>query len=271
MIFEDGFFHADPHPGNILLAGTPEAPLIGLVDLGMVGRLSPEMRDRTIDLMVAAVRQDHIAVADALWAIGTPTKKVDMRAYRAEVSLLAEKYLGRPLKEINFADMLSDLVRGATKYGLEVPPDFLLVGKAIMTIEGVGKEIDPDLDVFGEARPFFLELLRKRYSPERIGNEVWRGLERLSGAAYDLPQQLREILEDLRLGRMTVRTSDPTMPAIVNRLGRRLFAGLVVGSFVLSGTWLLAARANETAGYLLIAFGIVVMVGHVLLDLIRPT
>jgi ubiquinone biosynthesis protein len=271
MIFEDGFFHADPHPGNILLSGEPESPVIGLIDLGMVGRLSPEMRDRTIDLMIAAIRQDHAAIADALWAIGTPTKKVDMRAYRAEVSVLAEKYIGRPLKEIDLAAMISDLVRGATKYGLEVPPDFLLVGKALMTIEGVGKEIDPELDVFGEARPFFLDLLRKRYSPERIGNEIWRGLERLSGAAYDLPQQLREILEDLRLGRMTVRTSDPTLPGIVNRLGRRLFAGLIVGTFVLSGTWLLASGAHETVGYTLIAFGAAFMIGHLLMDLIRPT
>src|SRR6185503_3486637 len=98
MIFEDGFFHADPHPGNILISGTPDAPVIGLIDLGMVGRLSPEMRDRTIDLMVGAVRQDHVAVADALYQIGTPTKKIDTRAYRAEVAELAEKYLGRPLK-----------------------------------------------------------------------------------------------------------------------------------------------------------------------------
>lgn len=269
MIFEDGFFHADPHPGNILLSGTPDKPVIGLIDLGMVGRLSPEMRDRTIDLMIAAVRQDHLAVADALWAIGTPTKKVDMRAYRAEVSVLSEKYIGRPLKEIDMAAMISDLVRGATKFGLEVPPDFLLVGKAIMTIEGVGKEIDPDLDVFGEAKPYFLDLLRKRYSPERIGNEIWRGLERLSVAAYDLPQQVREILEDLGLGRMTVRTQDPELPAIVNRLGRRLLAGLVVGAFVLSGTWLLAARTHEPVGIVMIVFGALFLLGHVFLDVVR--
>ena len=269
MIFEDGFFHADPHPGNILLSGEPSAPVIGLIDLGMVGRLSPEMRDRTIDLMIAAVRQDHLAVADALWAIGTPTKKVDMRAYRAEVSVLSEKYIGRPLKEIDMAAMISDLVRGATKFGLEVPPDFLLVGKAIMTIEGVGKEIDPDLDVFGEAKPYFLDLLRKRYSPERVGNEIWRGLERLSVAAYDLPQQVREILEDLRLGRMTVRTHDPELPAIVNRLGRRLLAGLVVGAFVLAGTWLLAARTHETVGIVMICFGALFLLGHVFLDVVR--
>lgn len=269
MIFEDGFFHADPHPGNILIMGEPDAPVLGLIDLGMVGRLSPELRDKTIDLMIAAVRQDHLAVADALYAIGTPTKKIDMRAYRAEVSVLAEKYLGRPLKEIEMSAMISDLVRGASKFGIEIPADFLLVGKALMTMEGVGKEIDPNLDVFGETKPFFLELLRKRYSPERMGNELWRAFEKLSGAAYDLPQQTREVLDDLRLGRLTIRTTDPTLPATVDRLGRRVFAGFVIAAFVLSGAWLAATKEQLVFGVVLVVFGVLTLLGHVALDALR--
>jgi ubiquinone biosynthesis protein len=257
MIFEDGFFHADPHPGNVIVLGTNDDPVIGLIDLGMVGRLSPELRDRTIDLMVAAVRKDHYAVADALYAIGRPTKKVDMREYRAEVATLAEKYLGKPLKEIELASMLRDLVQGAVKYGLEIPPDFVMVGKALMTVEGIGKEIDPDLDVFGEASPYFLDLLRKRYSPQRLGNELWRGVEQLSRAGYDMPMQAREVLEDLRLGRMTVRAEDPGLPAAADRLGRRIFSGLVIGTLVVSGTLLVRADVHVELGVgMLVAAGL---------------
>jgi ubiquinone biosynthesis protein len=136
-------------------------------------------------------------------------------------------------------------------------------------MEGVGKEIDPDLDVFSEARPYFFELLRRRYSPERIGMEVWRGMERLTAAAYDLPQQTREILEDLRLGRLTVHTSDPTLPTVVDRLGRRLFAGLVVGSFVLAGTWLIATNAHFVLGAILLGTGIAFLLLHVAFDAVR--
>jgi ubiquinone biosynthesis protein len=268
MIFDDGFFHADPHPGNILISGTPESPVFGLVDLGMVGRLSPELRDKTVDMMIAAVRQDYIAVADALYAIGTPTKKVDMRAYRAEVAQLAEKYLGRPLKEIDLAAMLQDIVYGASKFGLEVPPDFLMVGKAIMTMEGVGKEIDPDLDVFGEMKPYFFDILRRRYSPERIGNELWRGMERLSGAAYDMPQQMREILDDLRLGRLTLQTSNPALPAALDRLARSLLTAVVVASFVLSGTWLLSSGQHTAGGVAFVVLGVLALLWHALLDVI---
>ena len=268
MIFEDGFFHADPHPGNILVSGDPAQPVFGLVDVGMVGRLSPEMRDKTVDMMVAAVRSDHVGLADALYAIGTPTKKIDMRAYRAEVAELSEKYLNRPLKEIDLSALIGDLVRGATKYGLEIPPDFLLVGKALMTIEGVGKEIDPDLDVFTEMRPYFLELLRRRYSPEKMIMGGWRGLERLSATAYDLPQQVREILDDVRMGRLGVRSSDPAMPAIADRLGRRLFAGLVGASCVLAGAWLVGT-AHEVVGGATLGLGVLVLVAHLALDLAR--
>jgi ubiquinone biosynthesis protein len=269
MIFEDGFFHADPHPGNLFILGQPDRPCIGFIDLGMVGRLSPELREKTIDLMIAAIRQDHVGVADALYAIGTPTKKVDMRAYRAEVSMLAEKYLGRPLKEINLSAMLSDLVYGATKYGIEIPPDFLLVGKALMTVEGVGKEIDPELDVYSEARPYFMDLLKKRYSPERIGMDLFRGLERLSGAAYELPQQTREILDDLRLGRLSLIVSDPQLKLAAARLGGRVFAGLVVLAFVMGGALLLAAHAYETVGTGMIVVGALVMLLHLGLEAVR--
>ena len=220
--------------------------------------------------MIAAIRKDHETLADALYAIGTPTKKIDMRAYRAEVSFLADKYLNRPLKEIDMAAMIADLVRGATKYGLEIPADFMLVGKAIMTIEGIGKEIDPDLDVFEEARPYFMDLLKKRYAPDRIATDVWRGLERLSSAAYDLPQQTREIMDDLRLGRLVLQTQDVESAPVVDRLGRRIFAGLVVASFVMSGAWLIGKGGDYIyAGAVLIAFGFAWLFWHVVLDFRR--
>lgn len=269
MIFEDGFFHADPHPGNIIIMGGLDdaPPMLGLIDLGMVGRLSPELRDRTVDLMVAAVRKDAYAVADALYAIGRPTKKVDMREYRAEVALLAEKYLGKPLKEIDLSAMIRDLVQGAMKYGLEIPTDFMMVGKALMTIEGIGKQLDPNLDVFGEAQPYFVKLLRQRYSPQRIGSELIRGVEQLSRAGYDVPLQAREVLEDLRLGRLQVKTPDPALSLAADRLGRRVFSGLVVASSTVGGA--AALGHDRTLGGILLGVAGMTFIFHVFADLRR--
>jgi ubiquinone biosynthesis protein len=241
QVFDHGFFHADPHPGNVLILGTVDAPLYALIDLGMVGRLSPRMRDLAVDMMVAAVRRDYDGVADALYALATPTRKIDMLAYRAQVAFLAERYLGRPLKDLQMSTLVQDLVSTGSRYGLEIPPDFLLVGKALMTIEGIGKQIAPDLDIMEESRPFFLDILRKRYSPERIGADLLRRVERLSGAAVNLPEQVGEVLDDVRTGRLTFQVSHPTLKASADHLGRRVFTALVSGFLILAAAILVAA------------------------------
>ncbi len=268
QIFEDGFFHADPHPGNVLVLGSPENPTLAMIDLGMVGRLSPRMRDLTVDVMVCAVRRDYEGIADAMYSIGTPTKKIDREAFRAEVALLSEKYLGKQLKDIEMSAMIRDLVQGATKYGLEIPTDFMLVGKALMTVEGVGKELDPELDVFEEAKPLFLDILKKRYSPERLGNELLRRLERLSGATYNMPEQLGEVLDDLRLGRLKVQTVDPGVTGAADRLGRRLYTALVSSALVLSSAWLIGTH-HDIVGGIMLGLALMIVAGHLLLDASR--
>lgn len=268
QVFEDGFFHADPHPGNVLVLGAPEDPTLAMIDLGMVGRLSPKMRDLSVDLMVAAARNDHDAIADALYAIGTPTKKIDMRAYRAEVAMLADKYLGKQLKDIELSALIGDLVQGAMKFGLEVPTDFVLVGKALMTTEGVGKALDPELDVFQEGKPLFIDLVMKRYSPERLGNELLRRLERLSGATTNLPEQMRDVLDDLRFGRLTLRTSDADQGSASDRLGRRIYSGLVASSLILAGAWTLSTDKPYAAAGMFAAAGLWLF-GHTVRDAIK--
>jgi ubiquinone biosynthesis protein len=240
QIFEDGFFHADPHPGNVFIMGTPDEPVIAMIDLGLVGRLTPRMRDRTIDMMVAAVREDYPGIADALWAIGSPKEKVDREAYEAEVTMLAQKYLGKQLADIEMSGLISDLVYGARKYDIEIPADFVLVGKALMTVEGVGKEIYPELDVFAEVKPYFLRLMYQRYSPERITQDALRSIMRLSSAAGEMPLQLQEILDDLRKGAFRVQVRDTGAHEVADRLGRYVLTGMAVGSLFISAAVLVA-------------------------------
>jgi ubiquinone biosynthesis protein len=261
QIFEDGFFHADPHPGNIIIQGPPETPVIAMIDLGLVGRLTPQLRDKTVDLMVAAASEDYRAIADALYAIGTPTKKIDRREFEAEVTVLADKYLGKQLKDIELSGLVRDLVNGAVKYGLEVPSDFVLVGKALMTVEGIGKQIYPELDVFAEVQPYFLRLMWMRYSPEKLGHELIRGMSRLGGAAADMPLQVGEILEDLRRGDLTFNTQDQTMPGALDRLGRRVFSGLVVSVLIFSGSYLVAQK-ELVLGYSMLSVGALWAASH---------
>ncbi len=260
MIFEHGFFHADPHPGNIILVGPEDDPAIGLIDLGLVGRLSEDLRDGAIRLLIAAATADSAAVADALLAMGKPRGRIDLPAYRAEVATLAEKYLGRPLKEIEVSGLIRDLVQGAIKYEIDMPVEVMMVGKALMTVEGIGKQLDPDLDVLGELRPMLLKLVMARYRPERLARDALRGARALGDAAIALPGQITDVLEDARAGRLTIVTRDPATAAATDRLGRRLFAAILGATALGGGTALVAVdRAPTLAGLLFAAAGAVVV------------
>ncbi len=251
QIFEDGFFHADPHPGNLLILGEPDAPVIGMIDLGLVGRLSPELRDKTIDLMVAAARQDARAVADALYSIGRPTKRIDRREYNSHVTGLAEKYLGKPLKEIEISALIRDIVQGALRFGLEIPPEFLMLIRTLMTVEGVGKEIYPDLDVLSETRPYFVSLLKARYSPERLGNEALRMVAKFSDTAGGMPEKLDEFMDELLRGNIVVKTSDGGLERASEILGRHIFSGLGMASLIGGGSLLVAGGAAPIPGWVM--------------------
>jgi ubiquinone biosynthesis protein len=268
QIFDDGFFHADPHPGNVIVLGEPERPVIALIDLGMVGRLGPHLRDLTVDLMVGAIRRDYDAIADAIEAIGTPLQRIDSTRFRTEVALLAERYLGRPIADIEVSVLIRDLVRLANGYGLEIPTDFLLVGKAMMTVEGIGKQLDPSLDIFEEVRPHFLNILKRRYSPERMTLQFLHRVERLSDATANLPHQLGDVLEDLRLGRTRITTESTESRFSFDRLGRRLLTGCVFGSSTLAGAWLFASE-HTTSGAIMLGGAVVWLGTHIVSDWYR--
>jgi ubiquinone biosynthesis protein len=221
------------------------------------------MRDLTVDMMVAAFRRDYEAVADALHAIATPTRKVDMQAFRSEVAMLADRYLGKQLKDIEMSTLVRDLVRTATKYGMEVPPDFVLVGKTLMTVEGIGKEIAPDLDIMEESRPAFLEILKKRYSPERLGSDLLRRLDRLGSITNTLPEQVQEVLDDLRLGRLSVRAASTDLRAAADTIAERILLGLLVGALVLAAA-LLYVNGERTLGVALATLSVFALFSHVL-------
>jgi ubiquinone biosynthesis protein len=219
--------------------------------------------------MVAAVRAESDALADALLALGRPRGKVDLGAFRAEVSRLSERYLGRPIKEIEVAAMLRDLVDGAVRFDIEMPTEMLMVGKALMTVEGVGKEIYPDLDVWSALRPYFLKLLWKRYHPERLAREALRLLGQLGTATSNLPRQVNAILEDLHRGRLEIKVKDEGLPAASDRLGRRIYASVTIAAFTVGGALMLSFGGHELLGAALIALAAAQLLFHLVGDLRR--
>jgi ubiquinone biosynthesis protein len=274
MVFEDGFFHADPHPGNVLVLPRPEeryAPgqpvKIGLLDLGLVGRLSPALRDKSVDLLLAAARKDPDGMADAMLSIGRTRGPIDREAFREYVRRLAEKHLKSSLKSLDAAAILRDIVLGAMKFEIEIPVELTMMIRAMMTMEGVGKEIYPDLDLFAVAKPYLTRTIWQRYHPLRLGEELLRGVSRLGGLARDLPFQLKDILEDLRQGRLKLQTRDPERARALDLLGRRIRASVVSVGLLGSGVTLLAVGQDSRIAWVLFGAAFVFFSTHLLLDL----
>ena len=236
----------------------------------MVGRLSPELRDKTVDLMVAAARKDSFAVADALYAIGRPTKKVDMSAFRAEVALLAEKYVGRPLREIELSALIRDLVGAAVRSAGD--PDRLHDGRqSAHDLRGHRQAARSRSRRVRRVEALLPRASSQALSPCEIGNDVRRGIERFAGVARDVPVHLHEVLDDLRMGRLQIRTAETQSGPVLDRLGRRLFSGMVVASLnVAAGLALVSEwRYRVWAAALLFAASWIAWAAHVSKDAVK--
>ena len=169
MIVEDGFFHADPHPGNVFyLPGNR----IAFIDFGMVGRLTEERREQLIHLLLALVRHEPKQVLDVLldW---TGDGVQDEASLTLEIQTFLDQYHGVPLKRLSIGGMLSDMVAILRQHQLMLPADLALLIKAFISLEGMGRELDPDFDIAGEAMPMLEELLHARYTP-RIPHQTRR-------------------------------------------------------------------------------------------------
>ncbi len=237
MVFEDGFFHGDLHPGNIFIL---EDGRIGLIDFGLVGRMSPTMKDAMADLLLSIVTHDYAGVARGLYDISLHTGKVNYGQWEADTVELCEKYFAhKTLAEVDFGALLRDLVEGAIRHDVRIPPDYTMFFKAIMTVEGIGKTITPDLDLIGECRPYVEQLIAQRYSPERVMKSAADALQAFARLGRTLPNKANEFLGHMENGRIAVSVENPRHDQLEDsrerRTNRAILAGLAC-TLLLVGT-----------------------------------
>ena len=235
QIFRFGFFHADPHPGNLrVLEGGVIAPL----DYGMFGRIDAPTRERIVDLLMGLIAEDTDRVLRALEALEIRGDEVDPRALRRDVSELVASYSDLTLDAIDLSLLLRDLVGFIRAHHLTIPPDLVLLIRALVTIEGVGRALDPHFDIAAQVRPFFRELTARRFHPRRLLAQTARTAEDLQRIATLLPDVLGQSLESIKRGELTVKFDLQHFEQLVSQLSRAshtlaagiVIAGLIVGS-----------------------------------------
>lgn len=238
MLFRDGFFHGDLHPGNVLML---EDGRVGILDCGMVGRLSPSMKDKLIDILWAVLNEDLEGVSRAFWALSIRQGPVDYQAFEVDVIEIAERYIvGLPISEIQIGLLFGEIVAGATRHKVRMPTDFTMMFKAIITTEGLAKAIAPEIDPVEMARPYIEEMVTQRYSPERIKQQALADFGVFSRMFRSLPNSVPDLIEEVRAGKLSVGVSEKTLDRVergADRRARRMVRTAMTITFLACGTY----------------------------------
>jgi len=241
QIFVHGFFHADPHPGNMfILPGN----VICYLDFGMMGRISLETREHFADLVASIAQRDERKVTDALLKLTFSDEEPDEQALERDIALFIEQHFYRPLKELALGKLLHQLLEMVAKHRLRVPPDLFLMIKALGTVEGVGRLLDPDLDVIEQSAPFLERIQLDRLRPQRIGRDMLSSGIELATLLKEIPGEIRKILKQAREGSLRIEFQHRGLEPLLSthdRVSNRLAFAIVLASLVIGSSLMVLA------------------------------
>ncbi|MGJ4727863.1 ABC1 kinase family protein [Luteimonas sp. SDU101] len=249
MVLEDGFFHADPHPGNIFYL---PGGAIGVIDFGMVGHVSEQRRFEIVRLLHGLVGQDAAAVSEVLvdWTGDNPD--IDESRLQASVERFVDQYRGVPLKDLRMGRMLGDVAAILRGHGLTLPPDLALMIKTFLTLEGMGRQLDPDFDMASAAQPFLERAMLRRYAPAVLARRGRRALAGLLDLLRDMPQDVHRLLRAARRGKLRVHVDVDSLKGFgdqVDRAVSRLTLGVITAALIVGSSIVLnSAGGVSSAG-----------------------
>ena len=235
MILIDGYFHADPHPGNVIyLPGNR----VGMIDFGMVGRLSDTRRNQIVDLLAALSRHDEHGMMAVLldW---TDDAAVDESRLANDLGELVFNYEHLALKDIQIGQLLSDITAIMRSHSIVLPADLALLFKALITLEGLGRRLDPEFQLVPYLTPFVKRVLAERYSPRAVGRRMQQSVGGLLASLGGLPGDIVRLVRDARRGRMKIEFDLKRLDHFghqIDRSASRLTMGVVTGSLIVGSS-----------------------------------
>jgi ubiquinone biosynthesis protein len=232
-VLEDGFFHADPHPGNMIILPNET---IGLIDFGTVGYLDERDKANLIRLYIAVIQFDAAAAVTQLIRMGIADASVDELGLERDLRRLLRRYKGLPLKDISASELLNEIQPIIYEYRLRVPSDYWLLIKTLVIMEGVGKQIAHEFDVFEVSGPYVRRFLIQLALPTSWGPEALRSLGSWASFINDLPGQTNRLMSRLERGQIEFRLNDPATDNLARQLNRsanRIIQAILIGSLTI--------------------------------------
>jgi len=262
QILEDGFFHADPHPGNLVVR--PDGSLC-MLDCGMVGRLTREMRFRLTDLIHAAVNKDSERLLDVLLELTrTPgAGRVNRQELQRDLLDLLDGYHSLPLQQLDVGGLLTEITDVLCEHRLILPRNLAFMIKALVMAEGIARKLDPELNVIAEIEPQVRQLTLEQWKPENI----WRGLRgsisRLWALQQELPRRVGLISEKLESGKLAIQFRHENLDDLqqtISNAGSRLTVGIIIAAMVIGSSLIITAGVGPS----LFGFPVLGLAGYVI-------
>ena len=243
MVLIDGYFHADPHPGNVkYLPGNQ----IAFLDFGMVGRLPHPRRDQIVDLLAALSQRDEHGILNVLleW---TGDTLVDEEKLAADIAGFMFDYENLPLKDISFGSMLNDVVQMMREHQITLPSDLTLLFKALITLEGLGRQLDPDFQMVQHLTPFVKEVILARFHPEAIFKKGKEGALEVVHLLSGLPKDIGRLIKQARRGNLRIDLDLKRLDHFglqITRSANRLTMGIVTGALIIGSSIVMTVNAG---------------------------
>jgi len=241
QILIDGFFHADPHPGNMLVM---KGEIIGFMDFGMMGRLDEETREKGVDLFIALMERNPDKIINEMLDLGIAPPEIDTRSLKIDIKEMIDQYYNKPLREIKLGELINQLVEISIRYQIKMPAEFALLGKALLTIEGIGLELDPDFNLAEIAKPYAKDIILERKSPQRLFIKFLNDLNELYNLIILIPRQLNKTLKKMEKGTFKLEFQHRGLENLISALDKAanriafslILAAIIVGSSLIMQT-----------------------------------
>ncbi|MBB5173875.1 ABC1 kinase family protein [Texcoconibacillus texcoconensis] len=217
QIFIDGFYHADPHPGNIYVM---DDDIIAFLDFGMVGRLSVELRENLAYLVVGILRRNNDDIVKAIEKIGDLPSDIKRGNLKKDIDEFLDLYLSVSLNEIQIGEIINDLLALIGGYNIEVPHDLTLVAKSLVTVEAVVSDLDPDLSILEVVEPLGGEIMREHFSPKKLSRRLRAYTMEYIDILSDLPESIKKVTSLIERGRMRHDIHIPAAEQMSSRFSR---------------------------------------------------
>lgn len=236
QVLDHGLFHADPHPGNVFIL---PGQVICMLDYGMVGRLGKDLKEQLIELLQALLERDVDRIISQLLYSGELSDNSDLKNLRRDLHDFIEDYYDIVLQDIKVGKLLSDFIEILTHYRIHFPADFMLLTKALVVMEGVGRQLDPDFNMISHMRPYVNTLVQERYSPKNLAAQAGRTAKAYTSLARNLPYDIKEFINRLNRNQFKIDLEHRGLEKLVTDLDRssnRVAFALVIGSLIVGSS-----------------------------------